>query len=251
MTLLSVNLNKIALVRNVRDTGEPDILAAARTCVEAGAGGITVHPRPDRRHTRPADVLLLADLTRGVSNAEFNVEGNPFPDFLDLVHAARPTQCTLVPDAPGAVTSDHGWDLNAEGNRLRPIIQRLKDSGIRVCLFLDPDVEQVVVAHDIGADRIELYTEPYAAAHGTRGMEAELELYAAAACQARDLGVGVNAGHDLSLRNIRDFLNGVPNVLEVSIGHALVSHAFEVGLAQAVRDYLDVMDLEVQQPEYA
>ncbi len=251
MTLLSVNLNKIALVRNVRDTDEPDILAAARTCVEAGAGGITVHPRPDRRHTRPADVLQLADLLRGESNAEFNVEGNPFPDFLELVHAARPTQCTLVPDAPGAVTSDHGWDLSAEGKRLRPIVQGLKDSGIRVGLFLDPDVEQVGFAHDIGADRIELYTEPYAAAHGTRGVGTELELYAAAASRAGDLGVGVNAGHDLSLRNLRDFLNAVPNVLEVSIGHALVSHAFEVGLAQAVRDYLDALDLEVQQPDYA
>jgi pyridoxine 5-phosphate synthase len=241
MTMLSVNLNKVALVRNARNMGFPSVSRAAEVCLEAGAGGVTVHPRPDRRHTRPDDVYELAALLRAVPGAEFNVEGNPFPEFLELVHRTTPTQCTLVPDAPDALTSDRGWDLTADGKRLQPIIQDLQNRGIRVSLFMEPDLVQIVRAKEIGADRIELYTEPYARAYGTKNVAAILERYARAAEKAQEVGLGVNAGHDLNLKNLGLFCATVPGVMEVSIGHSLIAFALEVGLRQAVFEYLNVL----------
>jgi pyridoxine 5-phosphate synthase len=239
--MLSVNLNKVALVRNARRSDSPHMLAAAETCVDAGAGGITLHPRPDERHARPADVRELAAFVRRRPGIELNVEGNPYPEFVELVREALPTQCTLVPDAPTAKTSDHGWDLEADGDRLRPIVENLRRTGIRVSLFLDAIPEQVERAKDLGADRIELYTESYARAFSGADFAAELERYAAASRVANQVGLGVNAGHDLDLENLGAFCRAVPRVLEVSIGHALVSHAFEVGLRQAVCDYLEAL----------
>jgi pyridoxine 5-phosphate synthase len=242
MTLLSVNLNKVALVRNARASDSPSVLFAAQTCVDAGAGGITVHPRPDARHTRFSDVRALAAFVKSEPGVELNVEGNPFPEFLALVLETGPTQCTLVPDAPEARTSDHGWNLGADGPRLRPMVTELQDAGIRVSLFLDPDVDQVERAKEIGADRIELYTESYARSFGTERLVSELQRFTHAAQKANEVGLGVNAGHDLALENLAHFCRAVPGVLEVSIGHALISHAFEVGLRRAVRDYLHVLN---------
>lgn len=241
MTVLSVNLNKVALLRNARDAGIPSVCEAAEICLDSGAGGVTVHPRPDQRHTRPADVHELAALLRSIPGAEFNVEGNPFPEFLELVRHTTPTQCTLVPDAPDALTSDHGWDLAEQGKRLRPIIEELQSLGIRVSLFLEPDPQQVQRAREIGADRIELYTEPYARAYGTERMHQVLERFARAAEMAQEVELGVNAGHDLNRENLGRFCATVPGVLEVSIGHALIAYALEVGLHQAVSKYLRIL----------
>ena len=249
MTLLSVNLNKIALLRNARDGDSPSVVAAAEMCLEAGAGGITVHPRPDQRHTRPSDVAELAAVVLTEPTAELNVEGNPFPDFLDLVRAIRPTQCTRVPDEPDALTSDHGWDLHAHGERLHPIVRELQDLGIRVSLFMDPDPDEMSKAREVGADRVELYTESYARAHAIGDGRGELESHSTTARTAQGLGLGVNAGHDLSYRNLADFCRAVPDILEVSIGHALISHALEVGLRQSVEDHLDA--LSSAEAEYA
>jgi pyridoxine 5-phosphate synthase len=241
MTLLSVNLNKVALLRNARAGHSPSVTDAAEICLGAGAGGITVHPRPDRRHARPEDVRDLAGVIRESPGSELNVEGNPFPEFLDLVRQTRPTQCTLVPDAQNALTSDHGWDLAAEGERLRPLIRGLQELGIRVSLFMETDTAQIELARSIGADRIELYTEPYARACGTCAGPAALQLFARAAQHAHKLGLGVNAGHDLSLGNLGGFCAAVPQLLEVSIGHALIAHSLESGLRNAVSAYLDVL----------
>ena len=237
MTMLSVNVNKVALLRNVRNAGHPNVLEASRICLAAGAGGITVHPRPDQRHTRPDDVLELAALLRDSPGHELNIEGNPFPEFLELVRRTKPTQCTLVPDSPDAITSDHGWDLEVDGPRLRSIIRELQQTGIRTSLFVDPDPAQIERAKEIGSDRIELYTESYARAHGTDHQDEVLDLFARAAGTAREVGLGVNAGHDLTLDNLALFCRTIPNVLEVSIGHALISYSLEVGLRQAVSDY--------------
>jgi len=234
MTKLSVNLNKIALVRNSRGSGLPSVTRAATLCIDAGADGITVHPRPDERHVRPQDVY---DLT-AMLNVEFNIEGNPLePKFLDLVRAVKPTQCTMVPDARDQLTSDHGWDLLKQANALRPIIAELRSLGVRVSLFLDADPAPMRAAKSLGADRVELYTGPYAEAfeHGQR--EAAWSPYAAAAQAAIAAGLGVNAGHDLNQQNLGPFLAHVPGVLEVSIGHALITDALEVGLPQTVRQY--------------
>lgn len=236
MTLLSVNLNKIALLRNIRETGHPSVVEAARLSLVAGAGGITVHPRPDARHTRATDVYELASYLRAVPGAEFNIEGNPFPDFLRLVKDVRPTQCTLVPDSVDAVTSDHGWDLEVDGHRLRPIVAALQAEGIRVSLFLDPVEDQVNRARDLGADRIEFYTEPYAAAFSTGDVSEQLERFVRAGQAATYAGLGVNAGHDLNAENVGPFCSAVPNVLEVSIGHALIGRALEIGLNGAIAE---------------
>jgi pyridoxine 5-phosphate synthase len=238
MTLLSVNLNKVALVRNARGGASPGIAEAAEACLTAGAGGITLHPRPDERHARRSDVLELAALFRDTSKTEFNIEGNPFPEFIDLVRQVRPTQCTLVPDAADVLTSDHGWDLDTDGARLRPLIRHLQDLGIRVSLFMEPDLTAMEAAKAVGADRVELYTESYARAYGTDEDGQVLGRFVEAAQRARDVGLGVNAGHDLNLKNLRPFCAAVAGVNEVSIGQALVAHALEVGLGQAVRDYL-------------
>lgn len=237
-TRLSVNLNKVALLRNSRSLGIPSVVGAATTALDAGAHGITVHPRPDGRHIRAGDVHDLARLLKNRPAAEFNIEGNPFHDVLALVHAVRPQQCTLVPDDPGAFTSDHGWDLMRDGRRLAPIIAGLKALGIRVSLFMDPVPDAMPAAREAGADRVELYTEPYAQAFGSSEQEAVLARYTAAARAAQQAGLGVNAGHDLNQLNLPRFLAAVPGVLEVSIGHALIADALESGLAAAVRGYL-------------
>ncbi len=238
MTKLSVNLNKVALLRNQRDLDIPSVTGAAQTCMDAGCDGITVHPRPDERHIRRQDVH---DLAKVVTSVEYNIEGNPFPEFMELVRSVKPTQCTLVPDSPEQSTSDHGWDLQAEGQRIRPLIAELRDLGIRVSLFLDPMIDEVRRAKEVGADRIELYTEPYASAHAKGDPTASLEEYAAAAKEADSLGLGVNAGHDLNLNNLWLFCETVPNVAEVSIGHALTADALEMGLADAVRAYKTIL----------
>ena len=232
MALLSVNLNKVALLRNARTIGIPSVVDAARTCIEAGAGGITVHPRPDQRHIRTEDVYQLAEMV----SVEFNIEGNPFPEFMDIVRTVRPTQCTLVPDSPGQFTSDHGWGLSQEGERLKPIIEELKSFGIRVALFMDPVLEQIEQAAEVGSDRIELYTEPYAASHGSAECDGILAGYAEAAARAQMLGLGVNAGHDLNLENLPTFC-AIPGILECSIGHALIADALWMGLGEAVKRY--------------
>jgi pyridoxine 5-phosphate synthase len=242
MTRLSVNVNKVALLRNSRTLGIPSVLRAATLALDAGAHGITVHPRPDARHIRADDVRDLAGLLRGRPSAEFNIEGNPFePPLMELAQAVRPQQCTLVPDTPGAFTSDHGWDLAQDGERLRPVVSGLKALGIRVSLFMDADPVVMAAVAATGADRVELYTEPYAAAFGTVGGQAMLERYAAASRSLRAAGLGVNAGHDLNRDNLPRFLGAVTGVAEVSIGHALVADALEFGLAETVREYLRVM----------
>ncbi len=242
MTRLSVNVNKIALLRNSRNLGIPSVLRASTIALDAGAHGITVHPRPDARHIRAGDVHELAELLRARAGAEFNIEGNPFePPLLELARALRPQQCTLVPDDPGAFTSDHGWDLSRDGARLQAVVAGLKAAGIRVSLFMDPEPAAMAAAAATGADRVELYTEPYAAAFGTPAGPDMVARYAAAARSAQSAGLAVNAGHDLNLQNLGPFLRAVSGVAEVSIGHALVADALETGLAAAVRKYLRAM----------
>jgi pyridoxine 5-phosphate synthase len=241
VTKFSVNLNKFALLRNSRGGNAPDMLAIARRCIERGVHGITVHPRPDQRHTRADDVRQLAALVHPRPAIELNVEGNPTNAYMKLVLETRPHQATLVPDAPGQLTSDHGWDLVAEGERVRPLIRRLSEAGIRVSLFLDPRLDQVEAAARVGADRIELYTEAYARAFGTVRQDAVVAEYAAAARKAQELKLGVNAGHDLNLQNLGPFLKAVPGVLEVSIGHAFVCECFDYTLEGTVDRYLAIV----------
>lgn len=238
MTQLSVNLNKIALLRNSRTLGIPSVTRAATIALDAGAYGITVHPRPDSRHVRMSDVRELAALIGARRGVEFNIEGNPFHGLVDIAREVRPQQCTLVPDEEAAFTSDHGWDLVRDGGRLRPLVVQLKALGVRVSLFMDPVPAAMPAARALGADRVELYTEPYARAFGTAQEDAEVIRYAQAARAAADAGLGVNAGHDLSRQNLPRFVREVPGVLEVSIGHALIADALEDGLALTVRNYL-------------
>ncbi len=246
MTVLSVNVNKIAVLRNSRGGQEPDILTAAQTAIAAGCGSITVHPRPDLRHIRPDDVLALASLVRG--RVEFNIEGNPFappraayPGFLALAAAARPQQATLVPDGDGQLTSDHGFDLRRDAERLAPLVAELKALGIRVSLFMDAGAQALELAAQIGADRIELYTGPYAEAFEKGQPAAELAKCAGTAARAKSLGLGINAGHDLSQANLGAFLAAIPEVDEVSIGHALIGESLYTGLAPTVRSYLSII----------
>lgn len=248
-TALSINLNKIALIRNSRAGNFPDLLHYARRCIELGADGITVHPRPDQRHVRAADIAPLAALVAEHPPVEFNVEGNPFagasgsyPGFMALVEASRPHQCTLVPDSDSQLTSDHGFDLRQAGARLAPLIRRLKALNTRVSLFMDPEPEQIRLAAELGADRIELYTGPYAEAHRLHGagLPALLEQFAAAAEVAQQVGLGVNAGHDLNLRNLPAFRAALPALLEVSIGHAFTVDCIDLGLPAAMAAYLSV-----------
>lgn len=241
MTHLSVNLNKIALIRNSRTLGIPSVTKAAKTCIAAGAYGITVHPRPDERHIRYSDVY---DLKNIVSEVEFNIEGNPFTGkFMDIMADIRPTQATLVPDMPGATTSDHGWDLSKENfKRLLPVIDELRKLGIRTSLFVDPVIETVEKAKQLGSDRIELYTEPFARAFiEKKNLEPLTARYAAAAKKAAEIGLGVNAGHDLNLDNLTFFCKNVKPVMEVSIGHALISDAIDMGLSNAVKAYCKIL----------
>lgn len=241
MTKLSVNLNKVALLRNSRAIGIPSVTDAARTCLKAGAHGLTLHPRPDERHAREQDVYDLAELLTETPGIELNIEGNPFPKFMEIVRKVKPTQCTLVPDSPEAFTSDHGWNLAEDNERLKPVIAELKSLGTRVSLFMDADSPYLEMAKEIDADRIELYTEPYAATFGTDQSDEVFEQFRRAANRARSAGLGVNAGHDLNLDNLGKFC-WIPEVLEVSIGHALISDALEMGLAGAVEAYLKILE---------
>ena len=240
LTKLSVNLNKVALLRNQRDVGYPSVLEMASMVVAAGAHGLTVHPRPDERHIRRSDVpalsrLITSDLPQGV---EFNVEGYPTPDFIALVKEVRPDQVTLVPDAPDQRTSDHGWDVVEQKGFLREVIADLKTSGARVALFMDPEPGAMVKAAGAGADRIELYTGPYAEAFETGDAVVLLKRYAEAAEAAAAAGLGINAGHDLSLDNLPDFRRALPGLDEVSIGHAITADALRIGFPAAVEAYL-------------
>jgi pyridoxine 5-phosphate synthase len=241
MTKLSVNVNKIALLRNSRTIGIPDVCHLADIALDAGAHGITVHPRPDERHIRSHDVYQLAELVGARPGAEFNIEGNPFHQVLKFVTEVRPHQCTLVPDDPSAFTSDHGWDLKRDGERLRPIIAKLREIGVRVSLFMDPDPAAMQLARDVGADRIELYTEPYARDYGTSARAGSIARYSAAAAAAVQSGLGLNAGHDLNCENLPAFVAAIPDLAEVSIGHALTADALEFGMAGAVKAYLDAI----------
>jgi pyridoxine 5-phosphate synthase len=239
-TKLSVNLNKVALLRNQRDVGYPNVLDAARLVVQAGAHGITVHPRPDERHIRRTDVTELAALIRDELSPpiEYNIEGYPTPEFVALIDEVRPDQVTLVPDAPDQRTSDHGWDLGRDGERLAPIIAELHASGARVGLFLDPDPAQVPGVKAAGADRIELYTGPYAHDFGRPGAGPLLARYVRTAEAAAGLGLGINAGHDLNLDNLPTFVHALPALAEVSIGHAITADALRIGFPAAVEAYL-------------
>ena len=241
-TALSVNLNKVALVRNTRHLGIPSVTRAARLCLQAGANGITVHPRPDERHIRAQDVFDLADVLKAWPDREYNLEGNPFHNLMDFVRRVRPHQATFVPDSEGQFTSDHGWSFPLDAERLRPLIAECQALGVRVSLFMDPEPAQMALARAAGADRVELYTEPYAAAWGGAAQGEQLRRYAAAARAALDAGLGVNAGHDLNRDNLADFLRAVPGVAEVSIGHALIADALELGYVRTVEGYLACID---------
>ena len=242
-TALSVNLNKVALVRNTRSLGIPSVAHAATLCLQAGAHGITIHPRPDGRHIRGGDVRDLHELLKAWPRAEYNIEGNPFHNLMDFVREVRPHQCTFVPDSEGQSTSDHGWDLAADADRLRPLIAEARALGVRVSLFMDPSPHAMAGAKALGADRIELYTESYARAFGTAAAGPVLAAFAQTARAAQAAGLGLNAGHDLNRDNITGFLRNVPGVQEVSIGHALISDALELGYNAAVRSYRQCIDM--------
>jgi pyridoxine 5-phosphate synthase len=247
MIALSVNLNKIALIRNSRDTTNPSVPEHALMCIAAGADGITVHPRPDQRHIRASDCFELADLL----NVEFNIEGNPmagpckspragvgdYPGFMELVRELKPAQCTLVPDGDAQLTSDHGFDLKKDGDSVAPLIAELKNLGIRVSLFMDPIIDQIKLAKQVGADRIELYTGPYAdAVKLNNNVDEVFGEFCEAAQYACDIGIGINAGHDLDLNNLEIF-SALPGLQEVSIGHALTVDAIRMGLAPTIAAY--------------
>ena len=237
-TALSVNLNKVALLRNTRHLAIPNVLRAATLVLQAGADGITVHPRPDQRHIRDQDVHDLAELLRrDWPGVEYNIEGNPLHNLMTLVRRVRPHQATFVPDSVGQFTSDHGWNLPADADTLRPLIAECHALGVRVSLFMDPLPEAMAHARAVGADRVELYTEAYASAHGGPQAAAVLANYTAAAQAALAAGLGVNAGHDLNRDNLGAFLREVPGVAEVSIGHALIADALELGYTETIRDY--------------
>ena len=244
-TALSVNVNKVALLRNSRHLGIPSVTRAAMVCLQAGAQGITVHPRPDERHIRGHDVLDLAALLQAWPGREYNIEGNPFHNLMTVASEVKARglplhQLTFGPDSVGQFTSDHGWRFPDDAQRLRPLIDQAHALGVRVSLFLDAEPAQMAAARAVGADRVELYTEPYAAAHAGGGvaLEQQLARFAAAAQAALDAGLAVNAGHDLNRDNLAAFLRVVPGVSEVSIGHALVADALELGYAATVQDYL-------------
>jgi len=238
-TALSVNINKVALLRNTRHLGIPSVLRAAEQVLQAGAQGITVHPRPDERHIRGTDVHeLAAMLKRDWPAVEYNIEGNPLHNLMEFVRTVRPHQATFVPDTVGQFTSDHGWVLPADAAVLKPLIDECHALGVRVSLFMDPLPEAMALVRELGADRVELYTETYASAMGTPEEAAVRAQFSATARAALAAGLGVNAGHDLNRDNLTPFLREVPGVAEVSIGHALIADALEMGYAQTTREYL-------------
>jgi pyridoxine 5-phosphate synthase len=242
MTKLSVNVNKVATLRNTRSLEIPSLVKLSRLALDAGAAGITVHPRPDQRHIRPGDVIELAELLKAYPQAEYNIEGNPFHGLVEHCERVRPQQATLVPDAREAFTSNHGWNLVELDQASRAALARsvadLKALGCRVSLFLDPVAEMMPIARELGASRVELYTEPYAAAAAAGRAAESIAVYGRAAAAARAAGLGVNAGHDLSLDNLGAFVKGAGPIDEVSIGHALIADALELGMAETVRRYL-------------
>jgi pyridoxine 5-phosphate synthase len=239
MTALSVNLNKIALVRNSRGRNFPDVTEFGRMALEAGVAGLTIHPRPDQRHATYDDVRDLKSLIDDFPGRELNIEGYPTEGFMRVVLEHCPHQCTLVPDGPDQVTSDHGWDLDASRSLLEPTVQALTAKGIRTSVFVDHEPANYDTARELGIDRVELYTEPYAIAHGNADADAVLGAFARAAAAAQSIGLGVNAGHDLNLANLADFLS-IDGVLEVSIGHALTVDALQIGFIPAVGAYLAI-----------
>lgn len=239
MTALSVNLNKIALLRNSRGRDYPHLLTYAQDLIDLGVNGITVHPRQDERHTKKQDVVELAAMIKDLPGVEFNVEGYPSEDFMALIEQVRPDQCTLVPDAPDQLTSDHGWDMTLHADQVDGLAQQLNGWGVRCSAFLDPCVEQVKLAAATSIDRIELYTESFAKAHESGSFAAVLADYQEAAALAQKLGLGVNAGHDLDLSNLADFLT-IPGILEVSIGHALTVESLIQGRESVINAYLAI-----------
>ena len=251
-TKLSVNLNKVALIRNSRETTIPSVIEAAKIAVCAGADGITVHPRPDMRHIRPEDVYALSELLGQdqYENIELNIEGNPyagpqtngFPGFMELVRQASPAQCTLVPDEPKQLTSDHGWDLKINSERLSPIVSLLHERNIRVSLFVDPDEESVEMAKALGSDRVELYTGPYASSYESPDRIKILNCFSRVTKFAHSLALGVNAGHDLNVKNLAEFCNSVVPLQEVSIGHAIISDALWLGLEETINRYMRILN---------
>ena len=248
LTALSVNLNKVALVRNTRHLGIPSVVRAATQCLEAGAQGITVHPRPDERHVRLGDVFELGELMRSWPDREYNIEGNPFHNLMSVAREVKARglplhQLTFVPDSEGQFTSDHGWFFPQDEERLRPLIAQGQALGARVSLFMDADAAAMNAARAVGADRVELYTEPYAAAWPSPSERAsQLDRFRAAAQAATAAGLGINAGHDLNRENLAEFLRHVPGVCEVSIGHALIADALEMGYTATVKAYRRAMD---------
>lgn len=242
MTALSVNLNAVAQLRNRRNLPWPSVTGLARVVLDAGAAGITIHPRPDERHIRRTDVFELNDLLRAdYRQAEYNIEGYPSEDFLRLVEEIEPDQVTFVPDDPSQATSDHGWDIAAHAPMLRQVTERMHKAGVRVSLFVDPDPHAPALARDVGADRVELFTGPYGASAGTPQGDTNLALLAATAGAAHAAGLMVNAGHDLTLANLPMFVSAMPEVAEVSIGHGITADALLMGFAEATRAYNGVL----------
>lgn len=243
MTALSVNINKVALIRNSRKGENPNLIEYASACINAGADGITVHPRPDQRHVKPSDLPGLKELINKHTNIEFNIEGNPFEEakddylgLLELVKRSRPHQCTLVPDSTDQLTSDHGFDLNKNQEKVYKVVRELRAHEVRSSLFLDPDLAQIRLASEIGVDRVELYTGPYAESWGKKQFNKIFDAHKNSASLAQSLNVGVNAGHDLNLTNIKKYVS-IPNILEVSIGHALTVESLYKGLDNTIRKY--------------
>ncbi len=246
-TALSVNVNKVALVRNTRHLAIPSVTRAAELCLKAGAAGITVHPRPDERHIRRQDVFDIAELMRLWPAREYNIEGNPFQNLLDFIRqlchqGMKPHQATFVPDSETQATSDHGWAFPQDAARLKPLIDECHALGVRVSLFMDPAPEQMAAAKAVGADRVELYTETWASAWGTPRQAQVLAGFNATAIAAKAAGLGLNAGHDLNRDNLGAFLQAVPGVQEVSVGHAFVADALEIGYAATVQAYQACID---------
>ena len=241
MTVLSVNVNKIALLRNSRGRDFPSVVGFSEQLIDLGVKGITVHPRPDERHVTRRDVYALSEMLRDKPQVEFNIEGYPSEDFIKMVLEVCPDQCTLVPDSPGQLTSDHGWNIPENQFVLQQVLSELREGGVRSSLFLDPDPEMVGHVTRVAADRIELYTENFANHHAGPQQEAVFERYRAAAQKAGQLGIGINAGHDLDLQNLTKFLQ-IPNILEVSIGHALIVESLQLGVTEVIKRYLAIVD---------
>lgn len=242
MTQLSVNLNKVALLRNSRGRNYPDVVQVAKDCIAFGADGITMHPRPDERHARKSDIFALKEAL----DVELNVEGYPSEDFLKMIEEVQPAQCTLVPDAPDQLTSDHGWDTQKYKQMLMDIIRRIQEAGVRASIFVDPDLDAIDGAREIGTDRIELYTETYASQY-EQGKPQAVEPFARSAAYAHEIGLQINAGHDLNLENLQHFYNMVQPLEEVSIGHALVTDALYFGLEETIQRYQACLGKSVPQ----